>query len=250
MSLPNEDSNALLTYFIENTGPAIDKWLHYFNIYNKNFFQYRGKSIKVLEIGVQNGGSTKMWQNYFGKEALITCVDIDPGCKRLEKDGFKVFIGDQESLDFWDSFKEQNETFDIIIEDGGHGMRQQINTFEALFPILNDGGTYLCEDTHTSYFSILENAGLNNPNSFIEYSKRLIDRMHGWYFKPMNEINNDDEILNSLDSIFFYDSIVIFNKKKKNHPSSLIRGIDSNKQTVGYRAGSYLDLRKMAGIKD
>ena len=42
--------------------------------------------------------------------------------------------------------------FDIIIDDGGHTMEQQIASIETLFPALNEGGVYLCEDTHTSYW--------------------------------------------------------------------------------------------------
>ena len=33
-----------------------------------------------------------------------------------------------------------------------YGNESCIVTFEALFPALRDGGVYLCEDTHTSYF--------------------------------------------------------------------------------------------------
>lgn len=250
--MPAQDcpANPLLTFFIENAGTAIDKWLHYFHIYHKTFNQYRVMELSILEIGVQNGGSTRMWQNYFGDHAKIVCVDIDPGCKKLEQEGFEVWIGDQESVEFWDNFKKSHTSFDIIIEDGGHGMRQQINTFEALFPIINDGGVYLCEDTHTSYFPILDDAGVNNPKSFIEYSKRLVDQMHGWYYKPISQLTHNDLILMNLDSVAFYDSIVVFEKKAKNPPSCLIRGIDVNKQSTGYRASNHLDLRKMANIQD
>ena len=42
-----------------------DKWLHYFDIYKENFSKYKNRKIIILEIGVLNGGSLKMWQNYF-----------------------------------------------------------------------------------------------------------------------------------------------------------------------------------------
>ena len=39
-----------------------------------------------------------------------------------------------------------------MIDDGGHTMEQQIVSIETLFPLLADGGVYLVEDTHTSYW--------------------------------------------------------------------------------------------------
>ena len=41
---------------------------------------------------------------------------------------------------------------DILIDDGGHTMNQQITTFEVLFDKVKEDGIYLCEDLHTSYF--------------------------------------------------------------------------------------------------
>jgi hypothetical protein len=38
-----------------------------------------------------------------------------------------------------------------VIEDGGHTMRQQITSFEVLFPFLNPGGIYFLEDLLTSW---------------------------------------------------------------------------------------------------
>ena len=41
--------------------------------------------------------------------------------------------------------------FDIILDDGGHKMDQQITSFRVLFPILKSGGVYIIEDLGTSY---------------------------------------------------------------------------------------------------
>lgn len=241
-----ENDNPLFNIFFENTGNSIHKWIDYFAVYHRFFSPFRGKKIKVLEIGVQNGGSTRMWKKYFGDLAEIVCVDIDPACKELEAEGFEVWIGDQGSKVFWDDFKMVHNVFDIIIEDGGHHMSQQIQTFESLFPIVIEGGIFLCEDTHTSYMPSF-GGGLKQQGSFVEYTKNLIDKMHGWYYKPLGEIEND-LLLNCIYSINYFDSIVVVEKRKKLPPVAYARG--SAGHITNPLLTTYVDLRRAVGISD
>jgi hypothetical protein len=54
-------SNPLATYFNNNeTGPGIWKWEHYFEIYHRHLEKFRGKPIRILEIGIYSGGSLGM----------------------------------------------------------------------------------------------------------------------------------------------------------------------------------------------
>ena len=81
------------------------KYDTYFPAYEKVLSSFKEKkSITLVEIGVHNGGSLYMWQNYFGKKANIIGIDSNPNAKKFEKDGFKIFIGDQADKNFWDNF--------------------------------------------------------------------------------------------------------------------------------------------------
>ena len=82
--LPGTD---LFDYFSSNKGRLIYKWMHYFEIYERHFTQFRNREIKFLEIGVFHGGSLQMWKNYFGPKAQIVGVDINPFCKSYEEEG-------------------------------------------------------------------------------------------------------------------------------------------------------------------
>ena len=92
-----------------------------------------------------------MWKNYFGKDAKIVGVDINPKCKELEEEQISIEIGSQEDVAFWTKFKEKYPRVDILLDDGGHTMNQQIVTFREMFPHIKDGGLYMCEDCGTSY---------------------------------------------------------------------------------------------------
>ena len=59
-------------------------------------------------------------------------------------------------------------------------MRQQIITFEELFDHVKENGVNLCEDMHTSYW-IEFGGGLRRRGTFVEYSKRLIDRLNSYH---------------------------------------------------------------------
>ncbi|CAH1785745.1 unnamed protein product, partial [Owenia fusiformis] len=73
------------------------KWNHYFDIYHRHFARFRNKEMTLLEIGVRNGGSLKMWRDYFGPGVQIYGIDIDAKTKRFENklEGVKIIIGDQ-----------------------------------------------------------------------------------------------------------------------------------------------------------
>ena len=69
---------------------------------------------------------------------------------------------------------------DIVIDDGGHRMQQQITSFEELYPHIQPHGVYLCEDIHTSFWPDFD-GGYRRAGTFLEYSKGLIDRLYAWY---------------------------------------------------------------------
>ena len=61
----------------------------YFDVYDKLFNKYQNKKITFVEVGVQYGGSLFMWQNYFGENARIIGIDLNPDAKKWEKYGFE-----------------------------------------------------------------------------------------------------------------------------------------------------------------
>jgi len=204
--------NDLQKYFYEISELPIYKWEHYFNIYETYFSKYRSRPILMMEIGVQTGGSTRMWKSYFHKDSKIVGIDINIECKKHECDGIDIHIGDQNDKKFIESLIEKYGSFDIILDDGSHINQHQINTFEWLFPHVVDGGLYLIEDTHTSYWSDC-GGGYKSPSSCIEYSKHLIDQLNA-YFSESNQLK-PTYYTNNIESINFHDSMVVFKKQKR-----------------------------------
>ena len=213
--------NDLEKYFWQNNNRQIQKWIHYFDIYERHFGRFRNKKITVLEIGVWWGGSLQMWKHYFGTKANIYGIDINPDCKSYEEENIKVLIGSQSDREFLRDVKKQIPPIDILIDDGGHSMEQQIVTFDELFGHVKENGVYVCEDSHTSYWEEY-GGGLKKPGTFIEYSKDFIDRLHAYHSK--DETFTVDEFTGSVDSVCYYDSMVMIEKKQRSKPYYEIRG--------------------------
>lgn len=58
MQLAEErDTEWLGTFLFEEKHKLMDKWLHYFEAYERFFSKYKEKDVTILEIGVFKGGS-------------------------------------------------------------------------------------------------------------------------------------------------------------------------------------------------
>ena len=213
--------NHLKAWFDANTDRRIDKWSHYFEVYDRHFSRFRHSDICVVEFGVSQGGSLSMWRDYFGPKAKIYGVDVNEHCKVFKEEGTEILIGDQGDRNFLKSLIDIVSRIDILIDDGGHTMDQQIRTFEELFPYISQNGVYLCEDCHTSYWSKF-GGGYRKKGSFIEYCKLLIDQMNAWHSKTTRLRVTD--FTKSAKSMHFYDSIVVVEKGEVLKPTKLKTG--------------------------
>ena len=225
----NLDNPITTFFFDEKKHKKIHKWIHYFDIYHDHFkvikdiAKKQNRKINILEIGIFYGGSLELWNNYF-ENVNIYAIDVNPNVKNLISSipNVKLFIGDQGNREFLRSVISQiPEPIDIVIDDGGHRMNQQIISFEELYPKINiNSGIYLCEDTHTSYWDEY-GGGLKRDKTFIEYAKDLIDKLNAFHCDKIKP----DDFTNTTYSITFYDSIVLFTKKQKQPLQTILSGI-------------------------
>ena len=221
--------NEFFKFFNKNKKKDLHKWLHYFDIYDENFSKFKKKKIIILEIGIAKGGSLRMWKNYFSSDSTIVGIDINPDCKKFEKDNIKTYIGNQTDVNFLGSVIKDIGKPDIIIDDGGHTSNQQILSFNYLFGHLNDQGIYLVEDTHASYHSDFQDR--QDGFTFMDYVKSLPDKLNLWYQyndyqiykKEIKEKINMPYFTKNTYKISFYNSIVVFEKRNIETPLSITK---------------------------
>jgi len=194
--------------FLCNNKRIIHKWKHYFPIYERHFKHFVYKPLTFFEIGCGLGGSLQMWKRYFGPDARIVGVDINPACKTFEEDQIEVRIGNQEDERLLQGLIDEFGAPDIILDDGSHMMTDIIATFQYLYPRMAKNGLYMVEDLHTAYWDEYE-GGLRKTSTFIELCKGLIDELNADHTRGAVP---PTEFTKSTLSMHFYDSVAVFER--------------------------------------
>lgn len=169
-------TRTLRQIFDERSGKASDKWEHYFRVYEPLFEPYRAKHVTLVEIGVQNGGSLELWAEYFQNARKIVGVDVDPKVADLSYEDPRILalVADGTEPEAVEAIGPDHFPADIVIDDGSHHNDHVIKSFLLFFPLLADGGVYVVEDTHTSYYAEYD-SHLFYSGSMMTFFQRLAD---------------------------------------------------------------------------
>lgn len=134
------------------TGTDKSSALHgYLSAYDTALAHLRDKPLQLVEIGVHQGASLRMWEEYFPRARLVG-IDISPQCQQYATERATVLIGDQAKTQFLRKLARRLRPM-ILIDDGSHVWRHQIETLRTLLPVIRPGGFYVVEDIHTSFGS-------------------------------------------------------------------------------------------------
>lgn len=179
----------------------------------------RDKNVKMLEIGLGCdmgyglGASYYTWLEYFSNVDLYY-IEYDAVCahKWENKTGkTTIFAGDQADTAFLGKFLHSSGgSFDIIIDDGGHTMKQQKTSLKTLWPALKPGGIYFIEDLATSYLSYY-GGGAPGSDSMMNDLKIMLDDINRFHSIP----TVFPEISNEVISFEFTQEVVALTKSKQ-----------------------------------
>jgi len=202
-------------YATYSESPGFDHWATYGYGYDENIHELREKALledrklQMLEIGVQSGGSTRVWKRYFRGTLAYVGLDIDPRCRKFQslKEGIRIIAGSQSDTSLLSDICNKFGPFDLIIDDGGHSTELILTSLGVLWNCLKDDSVYVIEDLHT----------MNMGASFLSKSgKSVLQEIAEWMRvrSPAIRIadNDETELQNHpsrhLKKLMFYDSIV------------------------------------------
>jgi predicted O-methyltransferase YrrM len=157
-----------------------DKGQGYTQVYDRWLAHVREQRLRVLEIGLYNGGSLRMWRDYL-PNAVLHGIDIDARTLAYQDEvpNSQVRLVDQGDAGALEALiAELGGNYDFILDDGGHTMEQQIVSFEVLWPTIMPGGIYVIEDIATAYFADYGGGDLRAPDTSIDYAKDLVDAVN------------------------------------------------------------------------
>jgi len=180
-------------------GGAYGYVVQYYQYLNDHRLDFKN----VLEVGVWDGRSLKMWQEYF-PNAMIYGIDDFSGihspvdASKIDNNRIKVVIGDQTDKDLLDSSFE-DIIFDTIIDDGSHRAWHTQQTFKILFPKLVSGGYYFVENLEVS--PIREYREFDDVRSAtIEWLESIINNDFFSYYMDKDDVAEIEsiELVNDL----------------------------------------------------
>lgn len=124
-------------------------YLHgYCDLYEESLSHLKDKKIRLLEIGIQGENSIQMWREHLPNAEIhgIDVLRIKPTVKDVT-----YHVLDAEKLNQLEEFSRTQGIWDVIIDDGGHTMKQQQFALKMLWRNLKAGGIFIMEDLHTSF---------------------------------------------------------------------------------------------------
>jgi cephalosporin hydroxylase len=223
-------SGELVSVF--NDTDNVHKWQHYLPVYESAI--ERARPIRILEIGVFQGGSLQMWKKFVHAESVIVGIDIDAACVRFDDPNRQVHvrIGAQQDVSFLKRVIDEFGPFDVIVDDGSHLSSHTVSTFRYLFPNgLVDGGMYIVEDLHCNYWK----GWRDHSRSFLDFTNSLIDAMHAHYqvvdsersFRVDHPERKSEVTVplatTLLGMIEIHDSIAVIRRTRRELPRSVYR---------------------------
>ena len=153
---------------------------HNFLVFYERFFAplRHVHGLKLLEIGVYDGASLRMWEEYF-PHGRIAGIDVDPATLRHATARASVDIVDQSDVMALVAFATRHGPFDIIIDDGSHVWDHQVTSLRCLYPFVKPGGFYVVEDLDTSYGRYVPDYQGIATETAAQYLHRLCDYLVG-----------------------------------------------------------------------
>jgi len=205
-------------YSTYNGIPGLDHYLLYGPWYDENIHHLRetavqeGRKVTILEIGVQSGGSTRVWKRYFRDLLDYVGLDIDPRCRMFQSldEGIRIVTGSQLDTTLLSKLCNEYGPFDLVIDDGGHTNEMMQTSLKSLWNCMKDDSVYAIEDLHAINMGMF--GKLKEPNIFHELAEWMRERSPSIF-------NNQTEVKSHpgghLKKLAFYDSLVFLHYGSK-----------------------------------
>jgi len=127
--------------------------------YYPKYLPPQDKPITLVELGVYQGASMKLWGTRFtNRDTRIIGIDIDLSQVPKVKNPWPGKMWDlPENVELWQADQAdpdmiaQAHEVDVLIDDASHFSSKTIASFHVWWPVIKPGGMYVVEDTHCSY---------------------------------------------------------------------------------------------------
>ena len=151
----------------------------YLELYNKLLFSKKETAKNVLEIGIgdfgeKNGGSIKLWKDYFTNATIyaLDILPIDRVIDELLNNERVILYTSTNAYDndfFTNNFLNKNIKCDFMLDDGPHTLESMIIFIRLYSQLMTDDGILIIEDVQSmDWIEVLTNEVPDHLKQFIK----------------------------------------------------------------------------------
>ena len=158
---------------------------HPYTLFYEGLFRNKkNDKLTIAELGILDGGSLLMWQEYFSNSEIYGFEYNDELITNFKK----KFNNDRITLSNIDvhcknsiinAFEKLHMSYDVIIEDTTHQFEDQIRVIENTYKFLKPGGILIIEDIFKSY----------DENNYINRLSPILNNFQDYYFVELDHAN-------------------------------------------------------------
>jgi len=186
----------------------------YGKFYEKYFDKIRFDKLSILEIGSFHGNASASLFFYF-KNSILYAADIFPDLFRYKSKRItNFFLNSSEEKSIKENILDKNIQFDIIIEDAGHSLKDQIISIFMLFRSIKKGGLFIVEELE--FPDTRDDMNLLNEKPTLREIFKKINKNETFNSKYISEIDKKYFLENFLSIDIFkgnFNEIAIIKKK-------------------------------------
>ena len=164
----------MLKSLVDNTRTDKNTVHSYLDLYETLLSKKKNTAKNVLEVGIYNGGSIKLWYDYFPNATVhaLDIININSVWDVLKNnDRIKLYTSTNayDENKFKENFLDKNIKCDFMLDDGPHTLQSMIDFIRLYSQIMTDDGILIIEDVQKwEWIDILKN---QVPESLKQYVK-------------------------------------------------------------------------------
>lgn len=196
---------------------------HYTQHYERHLAHLRSTRFTLLEIGIggyrrrgKGGASLRMWKHFFPRAQIIGLDIEDKSFVRAPR--ISTYQGSQTDGDLLRRIVSEAGGVKVVVDDGSHRPEHIRETFRLLFPLIDEDGIYIIEDTQTSYWPRWGGStDLQARDTTMALAKDLLDGLNYEEFEGEYQPSYSDQHVVGLHA---YHNLLIIEKGLNNEGST------------------------------
>jgi hypothetical protein len=162
-----------LSYLVDNSRTDKNTTHSYLPLYETLLYKKKQSCKNILEIGICDGGSIKLWRDYFTNSKIfgVDTLHINKMWNKILNDNNIILYTSTDAYTetfVKTNFIDKNIKFDVMLDDGPHTLISMIKFIQLYLNLLSEDGILIIEDIQSiDWINELKNSVPDDMKKFI-----------------------------------------------------------------------------------